>query len=77
MADHVAPTPPARSGRASWPSASASSASGARPRISHTTSPGPASSVCLPDVYGGLDLRPMEARDIFEELVRADASVAW
>jgi hypothetical protein len=35
MADDVARTPPARSGRASWPSASASSPSGACPRISH------------------------------------------
>jgi alkylation response protein AidB-like acyl-CoA dehydrogenase len=31
----------------------------------------------LPDVYGGLDLTPTEAMDIYEEFARADASVAW
>jgi len=31
----------------------------------------------LPEVYGGLDLTPMEAMEVFEELAQADASVAW
>src|SRR5437867_2279146 len=31
----------------------------------------------LPEVYGGLDLTPMEAIEVFEELAKADASVAW
>src|SRR5258708_5789864 len=31
----------------------------------------------LPEVYGGLDLIPMQAMEVFEELARADASVAW
>jgi alkylation response protein AidB-like acyl-CoA dehydrogenase len=31
----------------------------------------------LPAVYGGLDLTPIEAMEIFEELARGDASVAW
>src|SRR6266404_8641540 len=31
----------------------------------------------LPEAYGGLDLAPMQAMEIFEELARADASVAW
>jgi len=31
----------------------------------------------LPEVYGGLDLSPMEAMEVFEELAQADASVAW
>jgi indole-3-acetate monooxygenase len=31
----------------------------------------------LPEAYGGLDLSPMEAMEVFEELARADASVAW
>ncbi len=31
----------------------------------------------LPAAYGGLDLAPGEALEIFEELARADASVAW
>jgi len=33
--------------------------------------------VYLPEVYGGLDLTPMEAMEIFEELAQGDASVAW
>jgi alkylation response protein AidB-like acyl-CoA dehydrogenase len=33
--------------------------------------------IFLPKAYGGLDLTPMEAMEIFEELARADASVAW
>jgi len=33
--------------------------------------------LCLPSAYGGLDLDPMEAMAIYEELARADASVAW
>ena len=33
--------------------------------------------ICLPAVYGGLDLTPMEAVEIIEELARADVSVAW
>jgi alkylation response protein AidB-like acyl-CoA dehydrogenase len=31
----------------------------------------------LPAAYGGLDLSPVEALGIYEELARADASVAW
>jgi alkylation response protein AidB-like acyl-CoA dehydrogenase len=31
----------------------------------------------LPAAYGGLDLSPMAALDVLEELARADASVAW
>jgi len=31
----------------------------------------------LPAAYGGLDLAPMESLAVFEELARADASVAW
>ena len=31
----------------------------------------------LPEVYGGLDLTPMQAMEGFEELAQADASVAW
>jgi alkylation response protein AidB-like acyl-CoA dehydrogenase len=33
--------------------------------------------IYLPATYGGLDLTPMEAMKIFEELARGDASVAW
>jgi indole-3-acetate monooxygenase len=33
--------------------------------------------IFLPAAYGGLDLTPMTAMQIFEELARADASVAW
>jgi alkylation response protein AidB-like acyl-CoA dehydrogenase len=33
--------------------------------------------IFVPRVYGGLDLSPMEALEVFEELARADASVAW
>jgi indole-3-acetate monooxygenase len=33
--------------------------------------------IYLPEAYGGLDLDPMAAMEIFEELARADASVAW
>ena len=33
--------------------------------------------IFLPAAYGGLDLSPLEAIDIYEELARADASVAW
>src|SRR6201987_1944157 len=33
--------------------------------------------IFLPKAYGGLDLTPMEAMEVFEELARADASVAW
>jgi alkylation response protein AidB-like acyl-CoA dehydrogenase len=33
--------------------------------------------IFLPTAYGGLDLTPMEAMEVFEELARADASVAW
>jgi alkylation response protein AidB-like acyl-CoA dehydrogenase len=33
--------------------------------------------IFLPGAYGGLDLTPMEAMEVFEELARADASVAW
>src|SRR6266496_331340 len=31
----------------------------------------------LPAAYGGLDLGPPDALEVFEELARADASVAW
>jgi indole-3-acetate monooxygenase len=33
--------------------------------------------IYLPAPYGGLDLTPMAATKVFEELARADASVAW
>jgi alkylation response protein AidB-like acyl-CoA dehydrogenase len=33
--------------------------------------------IFLPAAYGGLDLTPMQAMAVFEELARADASVAW
>jgi alkylation response protein AidB-like acyl-CoA dehydrogenase len=33
--------------------------------------------IFLPQAYGGLDLTPMQAMAVFEELARADASVAW
>jgi len=33
--------------------------------------------IYLPEIYGGLDLTPMEAMEVFEELAQADASVAW
>jgi alkylation response protein AidB-like acyl-CoA dehydrogenase len=33
--------------------------------------------IFLPKAYGGIDLTPMAARAVFEELARADASVAW
>jgi alkylation response protein AidB-like acyl-CoA dehydrogenase len=33
--------------------------------------------IFLPKAYGGLDLTPIEAMEVFEELARADASVAW
>ena len=33
--------------------------------------------IFLPKAYGGLDLAPMEAMEVFEELAQADASVAW
>jgi alkylation response protein AidB-like acyl-CoA dehydrogenase len=33
--------------------------------------------ISLPAAYGGLDLTPAVALQIFEELARADASVAW
>ena len=33
--------------------------------------------IFLPSAYGGLDLDPMEAMEVFEELAEADASVAW
>jgi len=33
--------------------------------------------IFLPAAYGGLDLAPMEGLAVFEELARADASVAW
>jgi alkylation response protein AidB-like acyl-CoA dehydrogenase len=31
----------------------------------------------LPRAYGGLDRTPMESMEVFEELARTDASVAW
>lgn len=33
--------------------------------------------IFLPAAYGGLDLTPIEAMEVYEELARADASVAW
>jgi alkylation response protein AidB-like acyl-CoA dehydrogenase len=33
--------------------------------------------IFLPAAYGGLDLAPADAAEVFEELARADASVAW
>ena len=33
--------------------------------------------VSLPSVYGGLELAPTGSMAVFEELARADASVAW
>jgi indole-3-acetate monooxygenase len=33
--------------------------------------------ISLPQAYGGLDLAPTDALEIFEELAKADASVAW
>jgi alkylation response protein AidB-like acyl-CoA dehydrogenase len=33
--------------------------------------------IFLPKAYGGLDLAPAEAMEVFEELAQADASVAW
>src|SRR6267378_3150014 len=33
--------------------------------------------IFLPAAYGGLDLTPMAGIEVFEELARADASVAW
>lgn len=33
--------------------------------------------IFLPAAYGGLDLPPMEGLAVFEELAKADASVAW
>src|SRR5581483_2257321 len=33
--------------------------------------------IALPAAYGGLDLAPADALAVFEELARADASVAW
>src|SRR6185437_16603253 len=33
--------------------------------------------IFLPVAYGGLDLTPMQGLAVFEELARADASVAW
>jgi len=33
--------------------------------------------ISLPAAYGGLDLAPADTLQIFEELARADASVAW
>lgn len=33
--------------------------------------------IYLPEAYGGLDLTPMQAMEIFEELARGDASLAW
>jgi indole-3-acetate monooxygenase len=33
--------------------------------------------IFLPEAYGGLDLTPMTGLEVFEELARADASVAW
>jgi alkylation response protein AidB-like acyl-CoA dehydrogenase len=33
--------------------------------------------IFLPAAYGGLDLSPTAAMEVFEELARADASVAW
>ena len=33
--------------------------------------------IFVPEAYGGLDLEPMAAIEVYEELARADASVAW
>src|SRR5262249_53951734 len=33
--------------------------------------------IFLPAAYGGLDLTPLEAIDVYEEVARADASGAW
>ena len=33
--------------------------------------------ISLPAAYGGLDLDPTDALEVFEELAKADASVAW
>jgi alkylation response protein AidB-like acyl-CoA dehydrogenase len=33
--------------------------------------------IFLPTAYGGLDFTPMAAAEVFEQLARADASVAW
>src|SRR5438552_13639434 len=33
--------------------------------------------IFLPEASGGLDLAPLQAMAMFEELARADASVAW
>ena len=33
--------------------------------------------IFLPAAYGGLDLTPMDGAAVFEELAKADASVAW
>jgi len=33
--------------------------------------------IFLPAAYGGLDLTPMDGVAVFEELAKADASVAW
>src|SRR6202049_5173597 len=33
--------------------------------------------IFLPAAYGGLDFTPMAGIEVFEELARADASVAW
>src|SRR6266700_3469362 len=33
--------------------------------------------IFLPEAYGGLDLSPMDGIAVFEELAKADASVAW
>ncbi len=33
--------------------------------------------ISLPEAYGGLDLTPMQAMEVFEALAQADASVAW
>jgi alkylation response protein AidB-like acyl-CoA dehydrogenase len=33
--------------------------------------------IFLPKPYGGLDLAPIEAMEVFEELAQANASVAW
>src|SRR5262252_4750880 len=33
--------------------------------------------IYLPEPYGGLDFSPLAAMEVFEELARADASVAW
>jgi Acyl-CoA dehydrogenase, N-terminal domain len=33
--------------------------------------------IFVPEAYGGLDLEPMAGLEVYEELARADASVAW